>query len=76
MPRRTWVPALAYFALLVGVVRFAFIWPWPERDLGQECLDRVRLGLNWEEAEVVLAEHGSPPWRGGSETGQRGMVYR
>ena len=32
MPRRTWVPALAYFALLVGVVRFAFIWPsvsWP-----------------------------------------------
>jgi hypothetical protein len=58
MTRRTWVLALACFALLVGVFPFAVRWVWLKRDLGRECYDQIAVGMHYRDARRVVATFG------------------
>jgi hypothetical protein len=44
--------------MVVGVAFFALLLLWPERDLAQECLDRIQLGKHIAEVEPILKEYG------------------
>jgi hypothetical protein len=41
-----------------GIAFFALLLFWPERDFGQECIDRIQLGMRFEKVEVILKENG------------------
>jgi hypothetical protein len=73
---RIWWRSLACMVLLLVVSPLAMLWLWPERDLGQECLDKIHLGMSWGEAEGVLVEYGFKPSGGTVLSGQLTRTYK
>jgi hypothetical protein len=48
--------SMAGFSLLGGVALLAVLSFLPERDIGQECYDRIQLGMRVSEARDILKE--------------------